>query len=249
MVIPMLLYAFLITFLAGMTTVLGGLIVLLVKKNENIIINSLSFAAGVMITVSLFDLIPESLTSFKQDYQSFPAILFLLIFINIGIIISLFIDKTVSIKENKIYRVGIISMLAMILHNIPEGMATFITTDQNFHLGLVLSASIAAHNIPEGIIIAFPIFYAIGSKKTAILYTFIAGMSELLGGFISFVFLRPFINDFIMGALYAIIAGIMLCISFHELLPTAFAYFKRKRVYIFLLLGITIMLSSHLLFH
>lgn len=248
MVIPML-YAFLITFIAGMTTVIGGLIIFLVKKNDNIIISSLAFAAGVMMTVSIVDLIPESFSLFRKLYYPIPTILFLFIFINIGIIISLLLDKKVTVQNNEIYRVGIISMLAMIFHNIPEGMATFIATNQNFHLGLILSASIAVHNIPEGIIISFPIFYATKSKKKAIFYTFIAGMSELLGGIISFVFLKPFINDFIMAALYAIISGIMLSISFYELLPTTFSYNKKGRGYLYLFLGIVIMLSGHYLLH
>lgn len=242
-------YAFLITFIAGLATVIGGLIVIFIKKNDNVIISSLAFAAGVMMTVSLFDLIPESINMFSNIYKIVPMILIILIFINIGIILSLYVDKKVKITDNKIYRVGIISLLAMILHNIPEGMATFITTNTNIKLGLALSSSIAAHNIPEGIIIAFPIFYATGSRRKAIIYTLIAGMSELLGGIISFIFLKPFINDFLMGSLYSIIAGIMIFISFNELLPTSLSFKNKKITYISFIIGMIIMIISHFIFN
>lgn len=242
-------YAFLITFIAGLATVIGGLIVIFIKKNDNVIISSLAFAAGVMMTVSLLDLIPESINMFSNIYKIVPMILIILIFINIGIILSLYVDKKVKITDNKIYRVGIISLLAMILHNIPEGMATFITTNNNIKLGLALSSSIAAHNIPEGIIIAFPIFYATGSRRKAIIYTLIAGMSELLGGIISFIFLKPFINDFLMGSLYSIIAGIMIFISFNELLPTSLSFKNKKITYISFIIGMIIMIISHFIFN
>lgn len=244
-----LLYAFLLTFIAGLATVIGGLIVVFLKKNYNIVISSLAFAAGVMITVSIVDLLPESVHMLITTYKTFPMILIILIFMNIGIIFSFYLDRKVKIEDNQIYKVGIISMLAMIFHNIPEGMATFITTNTNIKLGLALSSSIAAHNIPEGIIISFPIFYATGDKKKAILYTFIAGMSELLGGIISFLFLKPFINNFILGGLYAMIAGIMLSISFRELIPTSIQYKKYKISFISFIVGMGIMVVSHFIFH
>ena len=91
-------------------------------------------------------------------------------------------------KEN-LYRVGIISMLAIILHNIPEGIATFISTTKDTSLGISLATSIAFHNIPEGISISIPIYYSTKSKTKAILYTFISALSEQIGAILTYLFL------------------------------------------------------------
>lgn len=151
-------------------------------------------------------------------------------------------------QSNGLYRVGIISMLAIILHNIPEGMATFMAGNTNLHLGIALTIAIALHNIPEGISISIPIYYATGSKKKAFLYTFISGLSELFGAIITYLFLKPFITDQIMGYLFAFIAGIMLHISLCELLPTSWKYKSRGVTLFYLLIGFLFMFLNHILF-
>ena len=219
------------------------------KKSDFIILGSLSFAAAVMITVSFTDLIPESFSMLSMVFKAFPTILVLLIFVNIGIIISFTIDKYLPDTSNdELYRVGLISILAIILHNIPEGIATFMAGNTDFTLGITLTIAIALHNIPEGISISVPIYYATGSKRKALFYTFISGLSELLGAVITYLFLKPFISDTIMGGLFAIIAGIMLHIAVSELIPTSLKYKKGKLTLIFFIIGMFFMITSHLLF-
>jgi len=246
-------YAFLLSTIAGLSTVLGSIIIFLKNSNPHKTINAaLSFAAAVMITISITDLIPEAMDQLKQTYQITPCIFLLLISINIGIIISMLIDKYLpeqqtSIKNKRLYRIGIISMLAIILHNIPEGMATFITSSTNITLGISLTLAIACHNIPEGISISIPIYYSTHSKRKAISYTFLSGLSELLGAILAYLFLSPFINNIIMGTLFAIIAGIMLHIACYELLPTAKKYNESKTTIIFFLIGVGFMLLNHII--
>ena len=126
-------------------------------------------------------------------------------------------------------------------------MITFIITETNFKLGIVLATSIAMHNIPEGIIIAMPIFHATGSKKKAFFYTLIAGLSELFGGIIFYIFFKTFVNNYILGCLYSIISGIMLSIAFNELIPASLSFKKAKTTYIFIIIGIVIMIINHLI--
>lgn len=244
------LYAFLLTTIAGLSTVIGCILIFVTKKTQKIIIASLSFAAGVMITVSFTDLIPESYGLLIQNYRLFPTILFVLISMNIGIIISFLIDRYLPEEQGEkgLYRVGLISMLAIILHNIPEGMATFMAGNTNTHLGIALTIAIALHNIPEGISISIPIYYATGSKKKAFFYTFFSGLSELFGALITYWFLQPYISNRIMGALFALIAGIMLHIAVYELLPTSLKYKNRKITWLFFLIGAGFMIMNHLLF-
>jgi len=219
------------------------------KKSDFIILGALSFAAAVMMTVSFTDLIPESFSMLSMTFKMFPAILILLIFLNIGVILSFTIDKYLpDTSSDGLYRVGLISMLAIILHNIPEGIATFMAGNTDLALGITLTIAIALHNIPEGISISVPIYYATGSKFKALFYTFISGLSELLGAIITYLFLKPFISDTVMGCLFATIAGIMLHIAVYELIPTSLKYQKRNFTLLFFIIGMTFMIMSHLLF-
>ena len=243
--------AFLLTTIAGLSTMLGVLVIFFKAKiYQKIIAGSLSFAAGVMICVSITDLIPESVKLLRDNYNFLVTVLLCMIFIILGIIISVSIDKYIPINNNvknkSLFKVGIFYMFAIILHNIQEGIATFIATTSDISLGVSLVIAIALHNIPEGISISVPIYYATNSKFKAVFYTFISGMSELFGALITFLFLKNFINDTFMGLLFALIAGIMLQISFWELLPTSKNYGLNKITKIGFICGFIFMLFRFL---
>lgn len=236
---------------------LGSFLIFFKKTDNRILTGSLSFAAGVMITVSLTDLIPSSYELLSKTYFSVFAILLLLTFFVVGVILSMLIDKYLPNPENNqpkkktnnnLYRVGLFSMFAIILHNIPEGIATFMASSVDRGLGLSLALAISLHNIPEGISISVPIYYATGNKKKALFSTFLSGISEPFGALIAYLFLSPFINDILMGCLFSIIAGIMIHISIYELLPTAKKYKYPTILGIFLVLGALFMAISHFLF-
>ena len=240
------LYSFLLTTIAGFSTLIGSILIFFdKKKSEKVIVASLSFASAVMLTVSFTDLIPEAIDMLKNVYPKFPCYIILLLFINIGIIISFLIDK--YLPEEKIndkgtlYKVGIISMLAIILHNIPEGMATFMASNKDKSLGIALTIAIALHNIPEGISIAVPIYFATGSHKRSFWYTLLSGFSELLGAVLAYLFIARYVNNFILSLILGVTAGIMIHISAYELLPNSLAYKKRKDTILSFLLGVLVM--------
>jgi len=244
--------SFVLTSLAGFSTMLGTIVIFLNFKNYNkVIAGALSFAAGVMVTVSITDLIPESLHMLTSLNNSFLIIIICILSIILGIIFSMIIDYYLpdnfeKTNNNNLFKVGIVSMFAIIIHNIPEGIATFITTSSDVKLGLTLAIAIALHNIPEGISISVPIYYATRSKKKALLYTFISSISELFGAIITFLFLKKFINNTILGILFAIIAGIMICISFCKLLPTSKKYNVKNLTISFFIIGILFILLKFL---
>ena len=242
-------FSFLLTFLAGFSTMIGTLIIFFTnKKTDNIIVACLSFAVGIMISISLINLIPESFNLLKTNFISFPAILLCLIFFITGICISMTIDNLVpKNNSNNLYRVGVISMIAIILHNVPEGIATFLSSTNNLQLGITLSIAIALHNIPEGICISLPIYYSTKSRGKALFYTFISAISEPFGALIALILLKPYINNISMGFLYAIIAGIMIYISLYELLDEIKKYKKQILSFIFIIIGSIIMVINHLL--
>ena len=120
-------FSFILTILAGFSTMIGTLAIFIKKKNhDKIILSSLSFAAGVMITVSITDLMPESITLLRENLRGISTILLSILGILFGIVISMLIDyylpdKPINIaKDKSLFKVGIISMIAIILHNIPE---------------------------------------------------------------------------------------------------------------------------------
>ena len=243
------LYGFLLTTIAGFSTMIGTLLVFY-KKNEKILISSLAFAAGVMLCVSLTDLIPESVDLIGIKYNIMPTILICLIFIVIGILLASYLNLKLPIENKKggLYRVGVFSMLAIIIHNIPEGIATFLASTSNMSLGIALTVAIALHNIPEGISISIPIYYALNSKKKALFYTLISALSEPFGALLAYLFLSRVVNDTIMGCIFSIIAGIMIYISMYELFPTSLKYNCKKITIIFFIIGIIFMYINSLIF-
>ncbi len=243
------LFAFLLTILAGFSTMIGSIAIFIERKNhDKIVLSSLAFAAGVMITVSITDLIPESIDLLRDNLSTVGTILICVLGMLFGIVVSMLIDyylpdKPISgAKDKSLFKVGIISMIAIILHNVPEGIATFVATNNNVSLGVSLAIAIAMHNIPEGISISVPIYYSTGSRGKALLYTFISALSEPFGALITFLFLKNFMNDLILGVLFSVIAGIMIQISLCELLPTARRYKNNKYLTIFFGLGVLFML-------
>ena len=239
-----ILLSFIITLSAGLSTMLGTLLIFF--KNKDIIIsNSLAFTSGVMISMCLLDLIPNSYKLINEKYLFIPTILNILLFISIGIIVDIIIDYLITSK-NKLYKIGILSMVALIIHNIPEGIITFISSSKNITLGIMISLAIALHNIPEGILISIPIYYSSKSRKKAIIYTFISGISEFIGALLAFLFFKKLSTNYMMGFIYSFTSGLMLYIAIYEIPLLLKEYKNRGRVGF--ILGILIMLISHLFF-
>lgn len=243
---------FIITFFAGCSTILGYLFIYIKKDPSKILASSLAFASGVMLLISISDLIPSAYSNLKEVYYIIPAFLITSLFVVVGIIISMTIDKYLpdnTYQDKFLYRVGMISMIAIMIHNIPEGIATYLTSNHNLKLGLTLALALALHNIPEGISVAVPIYFSTGSKKKAFLYTLLSGMSEFIGAIIASIFLVDFSNDIFMGCLYAIIAGIMMHIAIYELLPSSIKYKQVFTTIIYLIIGVVFMFISSILLH
>lgn len=244
-----MLYPFILTTIAGLSTMLGILPIYIKITNENkLISSSCAFASGVMLSVSIFDLIPESLEYLFLNNSKIIVIIITILSIMIGIIISFIIDKAVDKinDNNNLFKVGIISMIVIILHNIPEGIITYIVSNNNMLLGITICISIAIHNIPEGISIAIPIYYSTKNKIKAIIYTLISSLSELFGAIITYLFLLKYINNTIIGIILSITAGIMIQISINKLLPTSKDY-NQKQTSIFFIIGLIFMIFSLLL--
>ncbi len=230
----------LLSFLAGLATVIGGFITFVVKKdNIRVLSLGLGFSAGVMIFLSFTEIREGAETLLAQYFPNNYMWLAFLGFI-IGVIIAFCIDYFIPdhIEDNDfedngeeniqkhhgIKRAGIITAIALALHNFPEGMATFFVSSQNLTLGIPVAIAIGLHNIPEGIAVALPIYYVTRKKRTAILYAFLSGISEPIGAIIGVLLLQLLLPQMFIGLLFAMVAGIMVYISFDTLLPLSHKY-------------------------
>lgn len=249
-----ILFAFLLTLLAGLSTGIGSLIAYLIKKPRMIYLSfSLGFSAGVMIYVSFVELLPQTIA---QLGRITGIIVFFL-----GILLIAFIDMIIPESRNPhhykempngqapkvdkmLLRTGLFTALAIAIHNFPEGLTTFGTTLSDERLGLIIALAIAIHNIPEGISVSVPIFYATGSRKKAFQYSFLAGLAEPIGAVIGFLILLPFLSSALLSSLLAFVAGIMVYISIDELLPMAHRYGYSHTVILGFILGMALMAFS-----
>lgn len=124
----------------------------------------------------------------------------------------------------RLHRVGMFTALAIAIHNFPEGLATFTAALTDPSLGVAIAVAIAIHNIPEGVAVAAPIYFATGNRRQAFFHSFLSGLAEPLGALIGYLVLMPFFSPGVFGLLFGAVAGIMVFISFDELLPTAEEY-------------------------
>lgn len=229
-----LLLAFALTMIAGLSTGIGSVIAFLGKKTDNRFLSAaLGLSAGVMIYVSFMELLPESVSLLSALYSGRRATGYMLLAFFVGIGVIALIDRLVPEDENPheiqfvpgevrrtgLKRTGIMLAFAIGVHNFPEGLATFASALADKDIALPIVVAIAIHNIPEGMAVSVPIYQATGNRKKAFIYSFLSGMAEPVGALLGFLFLLPFWTPALNALLLAFVSGIMVYISFDELLP------------------------------
>lgn len=232
----MISYSFLLTLLAGLATGLGGLVVILFQKiNEKFLSVSLGFSAGVMIYISFAEILSEAIEKLETHLglrQSF-AVSVLSFFA--GVLVVVIIERLVpdyqtpregnlTDKKRKLLKTAFLTTFAIVLHNFPEGIAAFVTGTVDHTLGAAVAGAIAIHNIPEGIAVAMPVYFATGNKGKAMGLAVLSGLAEPLGAVLAYLILYPILTPAFLGVMLAFVAGVMVFISFDELLPAAREY-------------------------
>jgi ZIP family zinc transporter len=257
------LFAFLLTAIAGLSTGIGSLIALLAKTtNKNFLSISLGFSAGIMVYVSFMEMMPQALKELSAVSGEKTGTLYLILAFFAGIIVINLIDFLIpkhinpheaheveEMAENThLKRTGIMVAISIGIHNFPEGIATFTSALGALDVAIPITVAIAIHNIPEGIAVAVPIYHATGSRKKAFWYSFLSGLSEPVGALIAFLFLAHFWTPALNGVILAAVSGIMVFISFDELLPTAEKYGQHHLSIIGVVSGMLVMALSLFLF-
>ena len=261
------LFAFGLTLLAGLSTGIGSALAFYTKQtNKKFLSVALGFSAGVMIYVSMIEIFAKSRAALEAVHGPTVGYWVATLSFFAGIAIIALIDKFVPSFENPhelrdveeagerktkdpaLLRMGMMSALAIGIHNFPEGLATFASAIQNPTLGISIAIAVAIHNIPEGIAVSVPIYYATGDRRKAFAFSFLSGLSEPVGALVGYFLLRSFFHDGMFGVIFGAVAGIMVFISLDQLLPTAQKYGEHHLSIYGLIAGMAVMAISLLLF-
>jgi ZIP family zinc transporter len=239
--------AFAVTLFAGLATGIGSAMAFLSKTtNKAFFALSMGFSAGVMIYLSFAEILPKASKYIASEVDPSQSAAIAAAALIGGMILMALIDAVVpsganphentrvelmsepagtleeiGIHQEKLLRMGIFVALAIAIHNFPEGLATFLLVLDDPEIGIALAVAVAMHNIPEGIAVSVPVYYATKSKIKAFRLSFLSGLAEPAGAVIGYLILAPFLNDFLLGVIFAMVAGVMVFLAIDTLLPTA----------------------------
>lgn len=259
------LIAFGITMLAGLSTGIGGLIAVSRKNpTDQFMAAALGFSAGVMLYVSMIEILPKGFEQLTEAYGdiggNWAAVAAFFGGIGAIAVIDRLVPEPINPHESQglgdpkldaqrriMMKMGMMTALAITIHNFPEGFATFITAIEDVTLAIPVAVAIAIHNIPEGIAVAVPIRQATGKRSEALKWSWLSGLAEPVGALVGVLLLMPFLGPVTLGISFAAVAGVMVFISLDELLPTAIGTGRHHTAMYGLIAGMAVMAVSLLL--
>lgn len=234
-------YAFALAAAAGLATGIGSCIAFFFNHSSRRFLSwALGLSGGVMIYISFVELLAGARNRLGEIHGKTGSFYAAAAFFS-GIFLAMLIDRLIPEVDNphelrtveemdspgqkkNMLRSGILFALAIAIHNFPEGMAVFMTSFSTPETGLFTAVAVAIHNIPEGITVSVPVYHATGSRKKAFFWSFLSGLAEPLGALCAYLILLPFLTETLLMLIYAGVAGIMIYITFDELLPLAHRY-------------------------
>ena len=235
--------AIFITLLSGLSFFIGYLITKLIKDEKKLITFSVGFSFTIILGLIFTDLLPECL-EFTDNK------LIILIFVILGILLLKVLDLFIpdhehehTKKKDHMEHIGLISTLALFIHNVIEGTAIYTATLSSISIGLFTSLGVSFHNIPLGIQISS----LVKNKKEKLTLLTILSLSSILGVIILKLF-KITLTSYISGILISITLGMLIYIAFFELLCEIKENMKKKELLIGIITGIVLILVSHL-FH
>lgn len=243
----------LLTLFVGIFIIGGVLLGMFIKNSKKLIDFFIGMAFGVIISLIIVELIPEAYEHLEMS-SNVRSILMLVITVAIGFLVMNILDKFVphhhheskhehKHKDDECYdshlsHIGILATIALILHNIIEGMTLYITATTSINAGYLLCLGIGLHNIPMGIIIAS----TLKGKKQIFISTLLLFVSSFIGGAIM-SYLSP-VNNFLVGIMISLTLGMLIYIAILELL-TQIIHSENKKINILgIIIGVAILIIS-----
>lgn len=220
---------FLGLFFGTIGTTLGGIIGCTIKNQSNKFLSFiLSFAAGLMMAVICFDLIPEALEISRLS----QTIIGIFSGIIIMILCDLIVDKKFNNKKysynnkSSLLKTGIIVSIGLAIHNVPEGLAIGSGFEASVKLGYSLALAICFHDIPEGISMAVPMKSGGMKIYKIMLYVILSGLATGAGALIGSIIGK--VSERIIAICLSFAAGAMLYIVSGELIPESNKLYKGR---------------------
>lgn len=211
-------------------TALGGIIAAFIRRHTDRLMGSLlEFSAGLMVGVSVFNLIPTSM-----NLTSVWAVLFGIL---LGIVFSALLQNRLkftrvgfrereSCRAFQLTRTGIFIAIGIALHNFPEGLAIGVGFGASHAVGLSLLVTIMVHDVPEGMAMALPLREGGVSRLKTIGVTVLSGIPTGIGAYIGAYL--GYISESVIGIFLAVAAGTMLFISIAELVPESKSIYRGR---------------------
>jgi len=247
----------LFTLLVGLFILLGSILGNFFRKNKKFIDLAVGLAVGVMVLLLILDIVPESYELLSDSCNRLGIVVLLLGTI-VGFILLKLLDRFVPHHEHEAHHhhhhsddkchnehlqhVGILASIAVIIHNIIEGMTLYVTSLSDTKSGMLLMLAIGLHNIPLGIIISS----TLQSKKEVIINSIVLSLSTFVGGIIALL-ISSSLPVLVEGLLLSITVGMIIYIVFDELLPQVIHSEDKKHSILGIIIGIIILLISTLL--
>lgn len=239
------------TLLLGVFIIIGALVAFLIKRKERVVDFSLGLAFGVIVMLILTHMLPETIELLGLKY-----IFIFLIFTILGYMMLRLLDNFIpdhdddgkgmdkeELKENLIH-IGVITSIALVLHNVIEGMAVYSTVLSDASLGLAVTLGIGFHNIPLGMVIAGTFYQSNENIYKSILSILFVSLSTFAGGLIMFFLGLSSISPIISGILLSVTLGMLIFISMTELLPRIKNTKNKKVTYLGITIGVIIQLIA-----
>ena len=206
-----LLAGYLLAIGAASATLIGMFVVTFKKDfGERILAFLLLLVAGAMIAVSLGQILP---TSFRSN-DSFISVLLMFI---VGVLAVLLLAR-MEVGADAATRSLWITVIAITLHNLPEGATPIGATLIDIDTGITTAIVLALHNIPEGIAIATMARLAGVGRFLTLLLVLMAAIAEVMGAS-GVYFFGSEMSDATTSLILSMVAGIMVTISAKELIP------------------------------
>ncbi len=223
--------AMLITLLSGLSFFIGYFITKFIKNEKKLIVFSVGFSFSIIIGLILFDLLPECLELFNNKILMILSILGGIFLLKL---LDLFLpNHSHSKKKSHMEHIGVISAIALFLHNLIEGTAIYSTTITDIKLGIFMMIAVSFHNIPMGIQISS----LVHDKKEKTILVSLLSLSSIVGVLILNIFNIEFSN-LLIGILMSVSLGMLIYISLFELLCEVKEHIKSKELIYGLILGI-----------
>lgn len=206
---------FLLAVAAASTALLGWVAVAAKRTwTDRSVGFALLFSAFAMLTISAVELLPPGL---RDPSQRQATLLLLAVgFLAVPGLRWVLARRLPSLGAAQ--STALLVMVAIALHNVPEGAIPFAATLISVRAGLITALAIALHNIPEGMAVSTAVLAMGGTRRRALAYTGISVVGEVAGAVIILV-VGSSLSPAGAAQLLAFVAGIMVSLCVTQLIP------------------------------